>query len=31
MRANQVSGTFQITNNLAVAGPSSSEKKKKDN
>jgi hyperosmotically inducible periplasmic protein len=31
MRANQVPGTFQITNNLAVSGPSSSEKKKKDN
>jgi hyperosmotically inducible periplasmic protein len=31
MRANQVPGTFQITNNLAVAGPSSGEKKKKDN
>ena len=31
MRANQVPGTFQITNNLAVAGPSSAEKKKKNN
>src|SRR5271169_620079 len=28
MQANQVPGTFQITNNLAVAGPSSGEKKK---
>jgi hyperosmotically inducible protein len=31
MRANQVPGTFQITNNLAVVGPSSSEKKEKNN
>jgi hyperosmotically inducible protein len=31
MQANQVPGTFQITNNLAVAGPSSGEKKKKKN
>jgi hyperosmotically inducible protein len=31
MQANQVPGTFQITNNLAVAGPSSGEKKKKNN
>jgi len=31
MQANQVPGTFQITNNLAVVGPSGGEKKKKAN
>jgi hyperosmotically inducible protein len=31
MQANQVPGTFQITNNLRVVGPSEEKKKKKDN